>query len=66
MAVDPITIDWTRYTVTAVLGVIAGLVVTFGHITFDNAKQIAVTEERYETIMRRLDKIEAKLPLAKQ
>jgi len=52
---------WSRYTVTAILGIIGGVVVTFGHMTFDNAKEIAVTNERYETIIRRLEKIETKL-----
>jgi hypothetical protein len=57
---------WTRYTVTATLGIIAGVVVTFGHYTFSNAQEIAVAKERYEIILRRLDRIDEKLALPKK
>lgn len=53
--------NWQKYTITAILGIIAGVMTTFTHTTIDNTSRIAALEATSQLTISSLGRIEAKL-----
>ncbi len=58
--------NWRRYTMTAIVGLIAGIVTTFTGMTISNTSRIAAMENEQQNIRNTLTRIENKLDQAFQ
>jgi hypothetical protein len=53
--------NWPKYTITAILGLVVGLVTTFTNETISNTSRIAGLEVMQKRTLEVLDRIEVRL-----
>ena len=56
-----LTTEWAKYTVTAAIGVLAGLAATFANITISSQSRVAAIESHVLHLDKTLARIEGKI-----